>query len=297
MGKSSCEVKEMTYAEWNALYFQLYKRKIKPKTRESYDRLNELLTPILGGLDVAAITPDYIQAALIWVEDQAGSRQAQLAYTLLCASFARALKSGHATRNPVDAVDKPEHHAKQGRAIKGKDWERLKPVILGDVAFALGAYAGLRRGEILALRREDVDFDAGFIHVHRQLVRIKGEIVEQSPKSDAGRRYVPIEQELRSVLQYACKLKHPRARIVTVSPETLNHRWKRAQEGEGIKQTYRLHDLRHTYATRWVEAGATINVVQYNLGHASYQLTADTYTHMDFIDVANTYKKIASLMR
>ena len=48
----------MTYEEWNALYFQLYKRKIKPKTRESYDRLNELLMPIIGDLGIAAISPD-----------------------------------------------------------------------------------------------------------------------------------------------------------------------------------------------------------------------------------------------
>lgn len=287
----------MTYSEWYGVYMTLYKRKLKPKTKESYDRLQGLLAPILGALDLAAITPDHIQAALIHVEDAAGSRQAQLAYTLLSAALRRAVRSGHMERNPVDAVDKPDHHAARGRAIKGREWDVLKPVILSDIAFALAAFAGLRRGELLGLRREDVDFDAGFIRVRRQLVRIKGQLMEQTPKSDAGVRDVPIDVELLPVLRAACRLLHPKARLITAAPETINHRWKRVQLEEGIEQPFRLHDLRHTYATRLIAAGCGLNVVQYILGHSSYQLTADTYTHIDGSDAAAAVKRIASLMR
>lgn len=287
----------MTYSEWFSLYLSLYKRRIKPKTLESYTRLQGLLAPILGALDLAAISPDHIQGALILVEDQAGSRQAQLAYTLLNGCFARAVRSEHIRKNPVDAVDKPQHHAARGRAIKGADWQLLKPVILGDVAFALAAFAGLRRGELLGLRREDVDFDAGFIHVRRQLVRIKGQLVEQTPKSEAGVRDVPIDPELLPILLAACRLLHPRTRLVAFAPETINHRWKSAQLEEGIEQPYRLHDLRHTYATRLVAAGARLAVVQYALGHSSIKLTVDTYTHIDGADAAEDIKRVASLMR
>lgn len=290
-------VNHMTYAEWNDLYFQLYKRRIKPKTRESYDRLGELLAPILGAVDLTAITPDHIQAALISVELQTGSRQAQLAYTLLRASLQRALRSGHIERNPVDAVDKPEHEAQKGRAIKGADWDRLQPVIRADVALALAAFAGLRRGELLALRREDVDFDAGMIHVRRQLVRVKGQLVEQTPKSAAGQRDVWILPQLLPVLAAACRLLHPKTRLVACAPETLNHYWRRLQIDEGIAQPYRLHDLRHTYATRLVAAGCDMAAVRYSLGHSSIKLTLDTYSHIDGDDAAKAVKKIASLMR
>lgn len=291
------EVMQMTYEEWNALYFQLYKRKLAPKTRESYERLNELIAPILADLQIAAITPDHVQAALIRVEDQAGSRQAQLAYTLLHASLQRALRSGHIERNPADAVDKPDHEAQKGRAIKGSDWQQLQPVIRSDVALALAAFAGLRRGELLALRREDIDFDAGFIRVRRQLVRVDGQLIEQTPKSTSGLRDVWILPELLPVLLSACRLLHPRTRLVACAPETLNHRWKRLQLEEGIEQPYRLHDLRHTYATRLVAAGCDMAAVRYSLGHSSIKLTLDTYTHVDGYDAARAVKKIASLMR
>lgn len=287
----------MTYSEWFSLYLSLYKRRIKPKTRESYDRLQGLLAPILGPLDLAAISPDHIQGTLIHVEDQAGSRQAQLAFTLLNGCFSRAVRSGHIQKNPVEAVDKPVHHAAKGRAIKGDDWQLLKPVILDDVAFALAAFAGLRRGELLGLRREDVDFDAGFIYVRRQLVRIKGQLIEQTPKSESGVRDVPISVELLPLLKSACRLLHPRARLVSAAPETINHRWKKTQLEEGIKQPYRLHDLRHTYATRLVAAGARLAVVQYALGHSSIKLTVDTYTHIDGADAAEDIKRVSSLMR
>ena len=287
----------MTYSEWHSVYLALYKRRIKPKTKESYDRLQGLLAPVLGAVDLASVTPDLVQAALIRVEDQAGSRQAQLAYTLLHGSLSRAVRSGHIVRNPVEAVDKPEHQAAAGRAIKGADWVRLRPVILGDVAFALAAFAGLRRGELLALRREDVDFDAGMIHVRRQLVRVDGQLIEQPPKSGAGVRDVWILPELRPVLAAACRLLHPRARLVPFAPETINHRWAAEQLEAGVAQPYRLHDLRHTYATRLVAAGCEMPAVQYSLGHSSIRLTLDTYTHVDGHDAARAVQKIVSLMR
>ena len=109
----------MNYAQWYETYMSLYKRRLSDKTRESYARLDQLVNPIIGAKPLEAITPDDIQAALVAAEDQAGSRQAQLVYTLLHAAFRRAVRSGHIRQSPVEAVDKPDHEGKQGRAIEG----------------------------------------------------------------------------------------------------------------------------------------------------------------------------------
>lgn len=270
----------MTYKQWYQEYLRLYKRKLAEKTRESYTRLDTLISPIIGEKELEAITPDDIQAAIISAEETAGGRQAQLVYTLLHAVFRRAVRSKHLRENPVEAVDKPEHEGKQGRAIEGADWQRLAPIISGDVAFALMAFAGLRRGETLALRRADVDFSAGMIHVCRQRVRVGGQLVTAAPKSAAGTRDVPISPELEPILREAVRFLLPNALIVPIAPETLAHKWRDAQRKAGIAETYRLHDLRHTYATRLVLAGVNIRVLQYAIGHASYQLTMQTYTHI-----------------
>lgn len=151
----------MTYKQWYQEYLRLYKRKLAEKTQESYTRLNALISPIIGTKELEAITPDDIQTAIISAEETAGCRQAQLVYTLLHAAFRRAVRSGHIRQSPVEAVDKPDHEGKQGRAIEGADWQLLAPIIRESVAFSLACFAGLRRGEVLGLRRGDIDLEAG----------------------------------------------------------------------------------------------------------------------------------------
>ena len=270
----------MTYAQWYERYLSLYKRRLSDKTRESYTRLDQLISPIIGEMPLEAITPDDIQAALIVVEEQAGSRQAQLAYTLMHAVYRRAVRSRHLKENPVEAVDKPEHVPREGRSIEGDDWIALEPIISANAAYALMCFAGLRRGETLALRRADIDLCAGIIHVSRQRIRVKGVLQITTPKSSAGVRDIPIAPELRPILEQATRFLLPNALIVPIAPETLAHRWKKDQQKAGIRQPYRLHDLRHTYATRLVLAGVNLRVLQYTIGHADYQLTVKTYTHI-----------------
>lgn len=285
----------MTYSEWFGLYLSLYKRKIKPKTKESYARLHGLLAPMLGALDLAAITPDHIQGALIQIEEQTGSRQAQLAYTLLRATLRRAVRSRHLLFNPADAVDMPEHQATPGRAISGEDWTVLRPVIASDLALALCCFAGLRRGECLGLRWCDVDLGAGLLHIRRQRLRTAGRLEDVQLKSSAGIRDVPIDTQLLPLLRASFRL-DPSRHVIECAPETLGRRWHDLQLEAGVSQPYRLHDLRHTYATRLTLAGCNLRVLQYMIGHASYQLTADTYAHVNAADAVLEYKRVAGFL-
>lgn len=270
----------MTYGEWYSQYLTLYCRKQAPKTLEGKARLAALLAPHLNGLQLEAISAEHIQGALLAIEDAAGPRQAQLAYALLHAVFRRACRSRLLPWSPVEAIDRPEHEPREGRAITGEDWAQLLPAITEDVAFSLMAFAGLRRGEVLGLLRADVDLSARVLHVHRQKVRVAGRLSAGRPKSAAGVRDVPILDELLPQLTRACRLLLPSAPLVRCSPETLARRWRTAQEDAGIAQPYRLHDLRHTYATRLVLAGCNPRVLQYVIGHADLSLTMRTYTHI-----------------
>ena len=285
----------MTYAEWFGIYLALYKRKLKPKTKESYARLQGLLLPILGSLALAAITPDHIQDALVHVEEQAGSRQAQLAFALLHAALRRAVRSRHLATNPADAVDKPEHDPKPGRAISGDDWAALRPVIASDLALALMCHAGLRRGECLGLQWGDVDLGAGCLHIRRQRLRVGGQLIDQPCKSRSGARDVPIAAELMPLLRSAFRLDRTR-HVVECAPETLCRRWRRLQLEAGVTQPYRLHDLRHTYATRLALSGCQIKALQYLVGHSSVELTLSTYTHVGPQEAAQEYKRIAGFL-
>lgn len=285
----------MTYAEWHQTWIALYGRSFAPKTLEGYARLFQLLEQ-LHPVSIDTICPEDIQRALISIEQRTGSRQAQLAFSMLHAELGRAERSRRIPWNPCAALDKPQHVARSGRAITGEDWEQLRPVIDDELPFALMAYAGLRRGEVLGLLRADVDLSGQLLHIRRQRVRVRGQLITSTPKSSAGCRSVPITAELLPILTTECRYCLPSAPLVRCAPETLAHRWQRAQLDAGIAQPYRLHDLRHTFATRLVLAGCNPRILQYVIGHSDIQLTMRTYTHISAADAAAELSRLAAAL-
>lgn len=281
----------MLYSEWDSTYFALYKRRLRPQTRASYARIDALLLPLIGGLTLEELTPDTIQRALLRVEREAGPRQAQIAYALLHASLARAVRSEHLMRNPCDAVDKPEHQPRPGRALSAEEWAAALPYILDEPGLALAALAGLRRCEVLAIQRRDIDFTRELIHVHQQRQRIRGEGFKLvPPKSAAGIRDVPLVPELAAVLKPAVRPLLPNAFVCPYGPEALDERWKRAQSEAGISG-FRLHDLRHTWASRLIAAGCSPRILQYAIGHSAFTLTSRVYVHISPLDAANEFRR------
>jgi integrase len=155
------------------------------------------------------------------------------------------------------------------------------------------AFAGLRRGEVLGLQWGDIDLAAGLIHIRRQRIRVGGRLTDQPTKSRAGLRDVPIADDLRPLLKAAYRL-DPRRQVISCAPETLGRRWRRAQEDAAIVQPYRLHDLRHTYATRYALAGCNLKVLQYMVGHSSFELTANTYAHVGAADAVAEVRRLSA---
>lgn len=284
----------MTYESWYRQYMALYKTDIAPKTAESYEHCYATyIAPTLAAIELEAVTPDDLQSIVMQAFFAAGSRQAQIVYAQLHAVFARAARSRRISYNPADCIDKPQHAARQGRAINAEEWQQLAPYIRVDVGIALAAYAGLRRGEILGLERRDVDLVRGQLTIQR--LRVAGKLITSTPKSNAGNRIVPICADLAPIIQRRARHLTPNGLIVPIAPETLNHHWRRAQQEAGIEAPYRLHDLRHTYATQLVAAGCNIKTLQYLMGHSTYQLTADTYTHVDADQARAELQRVGAL--
>lgn len=143
---------------------------------------------------------------------------------------------------------------------------------------------GLRRGELLGLKWEDIDLAAGIIRVHRQIARINGEIVEAPLKTKNSYRVVSISPQAIEVLQeQKRKTKEeyvfPSPNGGPISPDSVNNMLKRVLERAGIPKV-RFHDLRHTFATLALQNGVDIKTVSGMLGHFSAGFTLDTYAHV-----------------
>ena len=271
----------MTLNDWFAQYLDLYKRGCKPRTLEEYRRLYTAhVAPILGAVDVTKVTPEDIQRALIEAHDRSGARTAQAVHALLRALYRRAVRSRLVIWSPVDAVDRPQHTPSPGVALTDEDYAAALPWISDDLGLSLALLAGLRRGEIAGLQWGDVDLSRRLLTISRTRQRVAGDLVTGPTKSAAGARCIPIAPELLPILRSAYRLA-PQSWVCPCAPEAHDRRWQRMQRQQlHLSQQYRLHDLRHTYVTRLLIAGAMPRIVQYVAGHSSLDVTMRVYTHI-----------------
>ena len=160
--------------------------------------------------------------------------------------------------------------------------------------FHLIAYRGLRRGEAVGARWEDVDLDAGLLRISQQIVQLGWATEVGDPKSDTGTRTLTLDTGSVDVLRKWRTLQENERRgwgrawqqtglVFTredgsqLHPDMATSAFERLYRAAGLPPI-RLHDLRHTAASLALQAGVPLKVVSEQLGHSSLAITADTYT-------------------
>ena len=160
---------------------------------------------------------------------------------------------------------------------------------------------GLRRGELLGLKWEDIDLERGTIRVRRQIARINGEVVEAPLKTKNSYRSISIGQDAVEILKEQQRKTNsgyvfPSPTGGPISPDSVIHMLHRVLERAGLPKI-RFHDLRHTFATVALQNGVDIKTVSGMLGHYSAGFTLDTYAHITTAaqrQAANTMGNILS---
>ena len=159
---------------------------------------------------------------------------------------------------------------------------------------------GLRRGELLGLKWEDIDFEHGNFRVKRQVARIDGEIVEAPLKTKNAYRTLPLAEDTIQVLKQQKKKAgsspwvFPSPTGGPISPDSVLHMLHRVLKRAGLPRV-RFHDLRHTFATLALQNGVDIKTVSGMLGHFSAGFTLDTYAHVTTAaqkEAARTMEKV-----
>jgi integrase len=222
-------------------------------------------------------------------------------HSCLHRAFRDAVRWGYLQRNPADSADPPHQRGTERREMKTWTAEQLRAFLdftKDDALYSLWhtlAMTGMRRGEGLGLRWEDVDFEAARLSVRRALIPSGREVVVSEPKTARGRRSIALDPETVAVLksQAARQLDHQAdwlegwtdsGYVFTaedgqyLNPEAVT-RWFRQAVKKSMLPTIRLHDLRHTHATLALQAGVHPKVVSERLGHATVAMTLDIYSH------------------
>lgn len=268
----------MTVASWLNDWLLLRSAELRPRTREQYqDLINRIINPVIGSLEVSALAPDDVRHLLASIAAEGHSRTAELCFVLLKAAF-----RDFDGPSPMRTVRRPAHR-QQSPAPWDDSQAAAYLAALADhphgLALSLALILGLRRGEICGLRWADIDFDAGVLHVRNQRVRLAtGEIIDAPPKSATSDRELPLPAVLLSQLRAARG--HPSAYVCPLTPSGLNTAHRKLVARLGLPHIP-LHGLRHTMATACIRHGGDMRALQSVLGHSSYAVTADRYTHPD----------------
>ena len=296
---------KISFAEWLSRWFEEYVVPItKTKSQERYESMiRNHIVPSLGGIELAKVTPSDIQSlkARLLAGGMA-PKGVDGVHNVISGAFKYALRMEMVWRNPVKSVSPPKITRREVEP-PGIPWVKdlLSLAEVEDNPFfpclRLIAYTGMRRGEALGLRHQDLDLDHGSICIVKTISRSvhKGIIVETT-KSAAGRRVVDIDEETVSILRSHIDkqqlhreeigdayqdtgLVFPNPLGEPLNPMRLTREFQKLAKKLGFKGA-RLHNLRHFHATVMLQSGASLLLVSKRLGHASVSTTGDIYGHL-----------------
>ena len=273
----------------------------KQATKDLYANIARThLVPTVGTIPLARLRPSDVEALIVTKRDAGLSASTvRTIYTVLRGALDVAVRDGLLRSNPAAAVKRPGVERKEAQHLTADRAQSLLEAIKGDrleALFRLMLATGLRRGEALALHWSDVDLDAGLLRVRWTLARTSQGLQLDEPKTDKSRRTVPLPRSAVETLQAhrTRQLEEERTAAgawqehglvftteigIPLEPRNVLRRFEVLAERAGLRGVT-LHTLRHSAASFLLAAGTHTKVVQEHLGHSSYAITGDIYSHV-----------------
>jgi integrase len=242
----------------------------------------------LDSVQLRALTPVLVRT---WhaeaLRGSGGRTSIAQSYRFMRAVLNTAVREGAIARNPCMIVGAGSDRARERPVASPAEVVALVEAITPRyrAAVLLGAWCGLRRGEVLGLFRGDVDLDAGTVTVRRNRVELleSARAYDKAPKTDAGQRTVAIPPHVLPVLREHMVSWAGADRVFVgrdgrpMRGDAVRQAFARARTAAGM-DGFRFHDLRHTGQTLAASTGATLKDLMKRLGHAS-AAAANRYLH------------------
>jgi integrase len=265
--------------------------RIGPRYRETCERNLRLHLAPLHDVPLRALTPAVVREWYSSALRGSGGRiSIQQAYRFLRAVMNTAVRDGAIVKNPCQIAGAGSDRAKERPVASPAEVAALVEAITPRyrAAVLLAAWCGLRRGEVLGLRRDDVDLVAGCVIVRRNRVELLSTRTsfDAEPKTDAGKRTVTLPPHVLPVLaEHMASWAGPDRVFVgrdgrPMRGDAMRQAFDRARRRAGMPG-FRFHDLRHTGQTLAAATGATVKDLMRRLGHAS---PAASYRYLHAVD-------------
>ena len=211
---------------------------------------------------------------------------------LLYSVFKNAYMTRLVNENPLDRLERVKAKAEKFECMNSLEIARLCQSTKGtqlELPVMLAAYMGLRRGEILGLKWEHIDFETSTISIENTRTMVGKNVIEKAPKTEKSTRQLHLADPLIPVLleQLAKQKKHRNACTDFVVTMDNGHPFKPNYLSESFHthllknemKLVRFHDLRHSFASIANESGMLMNDISSAMGHSSISVTSGIYTH------------------
>lgn len=311
---------EQTFGEWILSWMENYKRiDLRLSTWENYMRsIKNHIYPALGYIPLKDLKTDDLQRLYNnMTKEGLAPATVRRNHQIIHSCLKQAVSNRLLSWNPAEAVKLPKLTKPTVRAMTVNEMDAFLSALEADrwgTAFLCLLGTGLRTGELLALRWQDVDLDKQYIHIKQTLVRTKEKgLYFDEPKTEKSKRIVPLPSEVAAALKKH-RIEQLELRVfqgekyqnndlvfatskgTPINPRNFIRKFHKIRDNVGISKEVNLHALRHTYATRLLEEGENLKIVQELLGHTKISTTADTYSHVSAEVKAKAAAKMDKLL-
>lgn len=287
-----------TVFEYASSWLPVAKASVTARTYNAYASIIDTVCDTIGPLSMDSVTPTDIKSVYDKYIGKSDS-MVKKAVMICTAMFASAVDDGIIARNPCKAKTSKAHKGTQGTHRNIEGWERELILSVShkmQIPALIMLYAGLRRGEVLALRWEDIDLEAKEIHVNSSLRFIGNRPELVGTKTKAGTRIVPIFKRLEPFLTggkgFICQSANGAQMTETAfhrawesymsalgdAHNGFTKRWRKDRVYEPVD--IRCHDLRHSFCTMLCDSGVDMKLAMRWMGHSDEKMILRIYDHV-----------------
>ena len=289
-------------SQWLGIWLHGAKNTLAKNTFASYVyQLKHYILPTMGKIKLIELQP-YMFRQLITnlLAKGYSNRSVHYACAVVRIALRQAVNDGLLPRSPLQGVTLPKVEKTQVLALTKEESQKLLSVIDTPKHYNLywiALYTGLRRSELLGLRISDIDNKRNTITVAQTVLNINNEIyISPTTKNSSSNRTISVDgktmniirkqiaityqERMKSILYKNNDLLFAKKDGSPYDPKYITRTAKKYGEKAGLPKAFTFHTLRHTHATLLVKAGVHFKIIQHRLGHATFQQTMDTYSHI-----------------
>lgn len=304
MSPTHAGIESGTLADYLHGWLDHAKGRVRARTYQGYEGLIRLYAlPALGDLDLDEVSPLHLQSLYASLMNERvppiGAGTVLNLHLVLTQAFGQAVRWGLLDRSPAAGAQPPRARRPEPAVVDAALAQKILEAVRGDpleLPVAIAIATGMRRGEILGLRWQDLDENFTVVHVRRTLQSTEPTVVFEEPKTRRSRRAVAVPEFLGPYLARQLEEQGHRRTALgpswhgdnlvvdrrdgrPVNPVTFSSAWPKFLRRAGLPHV-RFHDLRHGHATLMLTQGVHPKVVSERLGHSSIGITLDTYSHV-----------------